>query len=409
MKRTKGRIIYGAILMLSGALLISGWSIGFSGSRHYIDATSVMTAKVQSGEFTQRIRGYGTLMSQNQRLITASSLAVVDEIKLHPGAEVSANSILLILKNPQLDSALQQAETNVHNSRTTKRKLMLEQQRELLDQASSLAEFKADAEIANLQVEAESPLAAEGIISAMDMRLSRLRAKQLNERLKLGQDKLGKLREVHAEHLLIQTEIIKQAESELATAQNRREQLVVRAGIEGVLQRLPIKLGQSVNVGDELALVGSLSPLIAEIKVPQMLIQLVRHGAKADIDTRSGIVSGQVIRVDPVVSQGAVRVDIQLLDEISSDIRPMQMVDAVIFGKSRAQVNYVDKPAGAIEDRSLAVFKLESAERAIKVQVQFGKAVGNSIEIISGLQANDKIIISALDIDTDITQLQLSQ
>jgi multidrug resistance efflux pump len=317
--------------------------------------------------------------------------------------------VLLTLKNPELDNALQQAEATLQNSRTTKRKLMLEQQRELLEQASHLAELKADAEMANLQVEAEAPLATEGIISAMDIRRSRLKAAQLNERLTLEREKLSKLRDVHREHLSIQDEAIKQAEAEFNAAQYQHDQLIVRAGIKGVLQRQPISLGQSVNVGDELALVGSLSPLLAEIKVPQMQIQLVQHGAMADIDTRHGIVSGQVIRIDPVVADGAVSVDIKLPEDLSADIRPMQMVDAVIYGKSRGQVSFVNKPQGVAEDSRFTVFKLDNPHQASRVQVQFGKIAGNSIEVISGLQPGEKIIVSALPIDADVTQIQLTQ
>lgn len=401
--------VYAGILALSGLLLISGWRLGFAGNSHFIDTKNVTIAAVQSGEFTQKVTGYGSLLSQNQRLITASSVAIVDEIKLRPGAIVEADSVLLTLKNPELDNALQQAEATLQNSRTTKRKLMLEQQRELLEQASHLAELKADAEMANLQVEAEAPLATEGIISAMDIRRSRLKAAQLNERLTLEREKLSKLRDVHREHLSIQDEAIKQAEAEFNAAQYQHDQLIVRAGIKGVLQRQPISLGQSVNVGDELALVGSLSPLLAEIKVPQMQIQLVQHGAMADIDTRHGIVSGQVIRIDPVVADGAVSVDIKLPEDLSADIRPMQMVDAVIYGKSRGQVSFVNKPQGVAEDSRFTVFKLDNPHQASRVQVQFGKIAGNSIEVISGLQPGEKIIVSALPIDADVTQIQLTQ
>ncbi|PIW60068.1 HlyD family efflux transporter periplasmic adaptor subunit [Shewanella sp. CG12_big_fil_rev_8_21_14_0_65_47_15] len=401
--------VYAGIVVLSSLLLISGWRQGFASNSHFIEAKHVSIAAVQSGEFSQKVTGYGSLLSQNQRLITASSVAIVDEIKLRPGAIVEADSVLLTLKNPELDNALQQAEATLQNSRTTKRKFMLEQQRELLEQASRLAELKADAEMANLQVEAEAPLANEGIISAMDMRRSRLKADQLNERLTLEHEKLSKLRDVHREHLSIQDEAIKQAEAEFHAAQYQHDQLIVRAGIKGVLQRQPISLGQSVNVGDELALVGSLSPLLAEIKVPQMQIQLVQHGAMADIDTRHGIVSGQVIRIDPVVADGAVSVDIKLPEALSADIRPMQMVDAVIYGKSRGQVNFVSKPQGVAEDSRLTVFKLDNPHQASRVQVQFGKIAGNSIEVISGLQAGEKIIVSALAIDADVTQIQLTQ
>lgn len=409
MSKVTASMVYSGITALSALLLVSGWSLGFSGGVHYQDMAKVDIATVQSGDFTQRVSGYGSLQSQNQRLITAGSTAIIDEIKLRPGAVVEADTVLLTLKNPALESAMQQAMAALHNSKTTKRKLVLEQQREILEQESRLSELKADNELASLQVEAEAPLAAAGIISGMEARRSKLKANQLSERYKLEQEKLDKLRQVHAEHLLLQDESILQFEADFNSSKYQLEQLVVRAGLAGVLQRMPVSLGQSVNIGDELALVGSLSPLVAEIKVPQMQVSLLQPGAKADIDTRHGVVSGEVIRIDPVVADGAVQVDILLPAKLSPDIRPMQVVDAKIYGQSRGHINFIDKPERAAEDSQLEVFKLDQTQLATKVSVQFGKIAGNQIEVVSGLVPGDRIIVSTLAVDSSVSRIQLTQ
>lgn len=409
MFKLKTSMIYSAITAVSLALLACGWSVGFAGGVHYLQADTVNIAVVQSGEFTQKVKGYGLLQSQNQRLITANSAAVVDEIKLRPGAVVSSDTVLLTLKNPTLETALQQANAMLHNSKTNKRKLALEQQRDILEQESRLAELKAETELALLQVDAQTSLAVSGVISGMELRKNELNAKQLKERYGLEQQKLQKLLQVHTEQLQLQDEAILQMEAELNAANYQLEQLEVRAGIAGVLQRLPVSLGQSINMGDELALVGSLTPLIAEVKVPQMQVSLLQHGAVADIDTRHGIVSGQVIRIDPVVADGAVQVDILLSGNLNTSIRPMQMVDASISGQSRGQTNFVDKPDRVSADTEFEVFKLDQTLQASKVKVQFGKVSGKRIEVISGLQPGDQIVLTDLAVDATVQRLQLLQ
>jgi HlyD family secretion protein len=409
MKTNLSTLVYSGIGLVSALLLISGWSIGFAGGLHYISASSVSVATVQSGDFTQRVTGYGSLQSQNQRLLTASSMATVDEIKLRPGAVVEPDSIILTLKNPALEVAAQQALANLHNKRSNSRRLALEQQREILEQNSRLAELRSDSELATLQVEAEAPLAAAGIISGMDARRSIARANQLAERYQLEQQKLATLLEVHKQYLLIQQEDVQQAEAELNNATYQLQQLIVRAGLPGVLQRLPVNLGQSVNIGDELALVGSLSPLIAEVKVPQMQVRLLQVGASAEVDSRHGIVTGQVIRIDPVVADGAVQVDILLPEQLSSDIRPMQVVDALIHGQSRGQVSFVDRPAGVAEDARVELFKLDANQLASRVPVQFGKASGQQIEVVSGLAPGDRVILNDLQLDSSVRQLKVTQ
>ncbi|WP_333795892.1 efflux RND transporter periplasmic adaptor subunit [Rheinheimera sp.] len=409
MKNKVSTLVYSTIGTLSVLLLVSGWSIGFAGGLHYVSEASVSVATVQSGDFVQRVTGYGSLQSRNQRLLTASNIATVDEIKLRPGAVVEPDTILLTLKNPALEVAAQQALANLHNKRSNSRRLVLEQQREILEQSSRLAELKSDSELAALQVEAEAPLATAGIISGMDAKRSRAKAIQLAERYQLEKQKLATLEQVHQQYLLIQQEDIQQAEAELNNATAQVQQLVVRAGMKGVLQRLPVNLGQSVNVGDELALVGSLSPLVAEIKVPQMQVRLLQLGANAEVDTRHGIVTGQVVRIDPVVTDGAVQVDILLPEQLSSDIRPMQMVDARIHGQSRGQVSFVDRPAGVAEDARVELFKLDANQIASRVPVQFGKASGQQIEIVSGLVPGDRIVVSDLQFDSSVSQLKLTQ
>ena len=261
--------------------------------------------------------------------------------------------------------------------------------------------------MANLQVDAQASLVKSGIVSGMDAKRSKLKAQQLNERLALERKRLIKLQEVHTEHLLIQDDAIEQAKAKFDAAKYQLEQMVVRAGLNGVLQRMPLSLGQSVNMGDELALVGSLNALVAEVKVPQLQASLVQVGSEAEIDTRHGLVSGKVIRIDPVVADGAVKVDIQLPEKLAASIRPMQMVDAVIFGKSRSNVSSVAKPLGATQGSQFQVFKLINDYLATRVEVKFGQTSNNSIEVISGLQPGDKIIVSLPNVETNVKQIQL--
>ena len=402
------KFVYGALFTASLALLLSGWSLGFSGSKAFLSADEVTLSTVQTGEFSQRVSGYGTLQSENQRLITASSAAVVDRLLIKPGGRVSADDVLMTLQNPALESALEQTLAELENLKLSRRKLALEQQREMLAQESSLLELKSATEIAELQMQARAPLVKTGVVSKVEYRSSQVTYQRLNERLQLEINKLGKLQEVHSEYLQIQEEEIKQAQAKFDRARANLEKLRIKAGIEGVVQRLPVKLGQSVSVGDELALVGSLSPLIAQVKVPQLKASLVQVGASAEIDTRHGLVKGQVMRVDPVVEKGAVMVEIQLTGALNKNIRPMQLVDAVIFGESRADVNFVDKPSAVDSDSSAAVFKMIDDYQAQRVQVQFGTGTDNVIEIRSGLKVGDSIITSALSVaeDTQIIQLQ---
>jgi HlyD family secretion protein len=388
-------------------MLSTGWYLGYSDSMQLVAKNSVTISQVEAGDFSIKVDGYGTLQSLNKRLLTATSHALVDDIKLKAGAIVTADTVIMTLKNPALEAELRQALAKLQNSKTQKRQTLLQQQREMLNNESTLSEIEAEEEIAMLQVDAERTLAKSGIISGINAKRNELRAKQLNKQVTLEKYKIEKITDVHTEALLIQDDLINQAREEFEVAKKMVEQLSVKAGMKGVIQRSSLNLGQSVSAGTELALIGSLSPLVAEIKVPQMQAHIVTAGMKAEINTVNGQIVGYVVRVDPVISEGAVQVDIQLNEGVYEGVKPMQLVDATIFAQVQKGVHYIKTPTGVSEHSSVWLFKLGEDDIAKRVEIAFGKASGQVIQVISGLKAGDKIISSKLDVATEVQQIKL--
>ena len=405
--KIKTKIVYQAIIGISVVMLISGWSLGYQDDAQVIARESVTTTKVESGDFAIKVEGYGSLQSVNKRLLTATSSAVVDEIKLKAGAVVTADTIILVLKNPELTAKLRQALAKLQNAKTNKRKISLQQQREMLNNESSLSELESENEIAMLQVEAERALAKSGIVSGIAAKKNELKAKQLQKRIFLEKSKITKLIVMQKESLAIQDDLIAQAQEEFDVRKQMVDQLSVKAGINGVIQRSSLNLGQSVSAGTELALIGSLSPLVAEIKIPQLQAYMVSAGMKATINTVNGSLAGHVVRVDPVVVDGAVQVDIEL-SENNDSVKPMQLVDATVFAQVQAGVNYMRTPTGVNENTTAKLFKLSDDNRAMQVEVKFGKASGQVIQVLSGLKAGDKVISSKLDLPKETTTIKLS-
>jgi HlyD family secretion protein len=402
------KVIYRGLIGLSAIMLIAGWQLGFADSAKVVSRNSVTISKVERGDFSIKIEGYGSLQSINKRLLTSTSNAVVDEIKLKAGAVVKEDTVILTLNNPKLESQLRQALAKLKNAKTKKRQTVLFQQRELLNNESSISELQAQSEIAMLQVEAERTLAKSGIISGISAKKNELKAIQLLKRINLEESKLDKLIVIQTEALSIQDDLIAQAQDDFDVTKLMVEQLSVKAGLNGVIQRLPLSLGQSVISGSELALIGSLSPLVAEIKVPQIQAHLIQVGMRAEISTLNNQVRGQVVRVDPVISDGAVQIDIELETIHTDTMKPMQQVDATIFANVQKDVNYIKQPTGISEGSYATLFKLTNDNKAVKVSVQFGKASGQLIQIISGLESGEQVITSTLDLPVDITTIKIS-
>src|SRR5207244_8573337 len=104
-----------------------------------------------------------------------------------------------------------------------------------------------------------------------------------------------------------------------ALASLRRQELMlrkVRAGLNGMLQLVPVEVGQQVAPGTNLARVANPNRLKAEIKIAETQAKDIQIGQSAEVDTRNGVVAGKVSRIDPSVINGTRTVDVSLPDEL---------------------------------------------------------------------------------------------
>lgn len=380
------------LAMCAGAVWSLNTSNAVSLPRH-----ELLIGEVLRGELEQRIEGYGILSSDKQQLITSYSVATVKEIVLKPGARVTQDSVILRLENPELEQALQSAGQALKQAQGNLRQLKLNHQREKLEEAANLAELQAQYENARLNKNAEEALVAQGIVSRLTYQRSVLAEKQLKQRIDILNQRISQLALVHNEAVNIQQEIVNQKQGLLDIAQDRLARLTVKAGIDGVLQRMSVELGQSLSVGQELALIGSVSELIALVRVPQSQAQLVTIGDKALIDTRGDKVQGRVSRIDPVVENNTVEIEIILTEDLPASARPQLSVDGTIIADTIADAIYIRRPAGLQSNAQKSLFKLNDTDnQAYKQTIQFGMQTGQFIQIVSGASEGERFVISDL-------------
>ena len=105
----------------------------------------------------------------------------------------------------------------------------------------------------------------------------------------------------------------------------------MRAGIDGVLQQVPVEVGQRVAPGTNLARVAQPDRLKAVIRVPETQASDVQIGQLGAASTRAtASCTGSVSRVDPAVQNGTVTVDIALTGALPKGARPDLTVDGTI-------------------------------------------------------------------------------
>jgi multidrug efflux pump subunit AcrA (membrane-fusion protein) len=380
------------------------WYVSIHAGATTIKRNDILFGTVKKGDLQVEIEGYGALRSDRQLLITSLTRATVQEIILKPGALVTPDSIIVQLANPELQQLVDSAGQELSQHNANLRQLKLNQQREILNETASFAKIEAAYETAKVRLEAQSGLVKSGIVSALDYKESVVHEAQLKKRLNIHQQRTDALKLVNQEAINIQLEQIKQQQGQLNIAQNRLDRLTVKAGFSGVLQRLSVELGQSLAAGQEIALIGSVQELIALVRVPQSKAQQIFIGQQAIVDTRRDKIIGRVARIDPVVVENTVEVEIALPDNLPNSARPQLSVDAVIITEILTDVTYIERPVNGKANSNTRLFLLdESNNYAMRTEVEFGKEMGRYIEIIKGGKVNDTFIVS------DLSQLKKSE
>jgi len=174
-------------------------------------------------------------------------------------------------------------------------------------------------------------------------------------------------------------------------------QLLNKAGMNGVLQQLPVDVGQRVSAGSSLARAADNTKLKAQIKIPETQVRDVALGQIGQIDMRNGsIVAGTVSRIDPAVREGTVLVDVTFSGAtLPRGARPDLSVEGTIELEHLNDAVYVGRPAFGQDDSTIGLFKLDpdgSLAGRVKVRLSRGSATKAVIE--EGLRPGDRVILS---------------
>jgi multidrug resistance efflux pump len=323
-------------------------------------------------------------------------------ILVEAGTPVEPNTVILELSNPELQLNWLDAQSQLNSAVARRNAQEASLQDQLLGMEAGLAQTQANLNEAKLRFEVDKKQYDDGLISELQMTLSKSSVEELENLLKIQTKRYDVFREQTKPAQLAELDAsVEQAQSLYNLRKAQVESLNVRAGVNGVLApiRVPIELGQQVSAGQILARITNPSRLKARLQIPQGQARDMRIGLSAEIDTYNGVVSGRVSRIEPTVMEGNVTVDVSLDGQLPKGARPDLSVVGTIEIEQLLDILYVGRPVLASADSRVELFKLiEDGRFAVRVPVQFGKTSVSTIEVLDGLVVGDQIILS------DITQ-----
>ena len=396
LKRTRRnrRITYIAV----GILVVMGITAALSRLRPAaptVNKSTIYTGVVKRGPMLRDVHGPGTLVPENVRVIPAATDGRVEQRVLLPGSSVKAGTTIIILSNPVLEQDAQNAEFEVKNAQADYHNLKAILENQLMDRRAKAGQAQSDYRQAEIERQTNQKLFDLGLAAEMVLRTSQVKAEELGKQNDFAKKEVDTFANSISEQLAVPQNKIEEARALAALKHSQVEKLRVQPGIDGVLQEVLVEVGQQVTPGTVLARVAQPTELKAELKIAETQAKDISIGQKADIDTHNGVIPAHVTRIDPSVQNGTVTVDAALDGALPAGARPDLSVEGTIEIERLSDVLYVGRPVHAEPESTMSLFKLSpDGLEAARVAVKLGRASVSSIEILSGLQEGDHVVLS---------------
>ncbi|MEO5894722.1 MAG: HlyD family efflux transporter periplasmic adaptor subunit [Vicinamibacterales bacterium] len=407
-KKKIRRAIYGVTALAVIVLITVGVS-RLKPAAPSVDRAAVWVDTVKRGPMLRLVRGSGTLVPEDIRWINTSTQGRVERILLRPGAMVTPGTVILELSNPELQQSVTEAQLSYQSAQANFENRKAELERQLLTQQSDVAGIEANYKDAALQLEAQEKLFKDGLISEIQVKQSRSREAELKNRLAIAQKQLQNATAGVKSQLAPQAAAVDQTRAVHQLRVSQMDNLRVKSNMSGVLQQVPVEVGQQINPGTNLARVADPTKLKAEVRIAETQTKDIRIGQAAEVDTRNGVIKGRVSRIDPASTGGTVGVDITLEEALPAGARPDLSVDGTITLEKLDNVIFVGRPAFGQENSTVMLFKLMGdTGEAQRVQVKLGRSSVNQIEIMEGLQPGDQVILSDMSAQDSYDRIRLN-
>jgi HlyD family secretion protein len=360
-----------------------------------VEGAAIWTDSVRRGPMVRSVRGVGTLTPEHIRIIPAQTAGRVEQIHLRPGVTVEAGTPLVRLSNPELELQLMESERQLRTAESDFVNLRSNLQTQILNQEGVIAQVQSQYNEALRQQKTNQELQAKGLIAPNEASRANDQVDEYRTRLAIEKKRLDLLNSTVDTQLGAQQAQVDQLRAIVAHRRQQIASMDVRAASAGVLQRLELEAGQWVNPGTELARIVEPGKLKAVLRISETQMRDVVIGQRALIDTRNDTIEGHVVRIDPAAQGGTIGIDVAFDNELPGSARPDMSVDGTVELERLQNVLHVQRPNHGSAGQTIGLWVLSPDRKtAERVQVKLGQTSVNFVEIVSGLNQGDVVILS---------------
>src|SRR5215472_8053477 len=236
-KKRRQRIL----LVLASLIIVSLVSIGLSKLKPAapsVEGGSLLMDTVKTGELLRQVRGNGTLIPEEIRWIPTLNPGRVENILVWHGARVKADTVLVELSNPEVEQAAFDAESLLKGAEADLANLKVQLDSQKLTQQAAVATAEANFSSAKLDLEVNEQLNKNGLVPDITLKQAKAKAEELGKLLEIEEERLKISADAAKAQLAAQETKVLQLRAQVQLKHRQVDALKIRAGIDGVLQRL---------------------------------------------------------------------------------------------------------------------------------------------------------------------------
>ena len=370
-----------------------------------VDRDGITVSTAQVGEFNDYIRISGRVQPMTTIQLSPQEGGIVEKILIEEGSRVKAGDPILILSNDNLDLSILNSEAELAEKENILRNTQIQMEQQKLDVRQNELEYGIQVERLRRAYEQQKALYEDKLIAKEDY----LKAE---EDYNLARQKYSLIRERSKQDSLYRgTQIDRMEESlenmllNMSMIRRRKDNLVVKAPIDGELGLLDVVLGQSIAAGTKIGQINSLGTYKVEAQIDEHYIDRVVSGLEATFERQGETYSTSIRKVYPEVRDGKFKADFKFDGEQPDNIRSGQTYylnlqlgqpeEAVIIPRG----TFYQKTGG----KWIYVLS-KDGNKAVKREIRIGRQNPQYYEVLEGLESGEKVITSGYDTygDSDV-------
>lgn len=404
-RRRRWLAIAAAAIAVIAALawLIAGWASGATS----IDAARLRIAEVTRGDLVRDIAAEGRVISANSPTLYAIAPGTVT-LKVVAGDRVEKGQVLAEIDSPELRSKLVQEESTFASLQAEAERATLDariaraEARKLLDQAQ-IERTAAERDLQRYQRAFEAGVVAQVDLAKSEDALKKTDIGLASAREDANLQGQGAGLDARNKQLLADRQ-----GAVVAEARRQVQALTLRAPFDGQVGQ--VQVAQFTNVAANAPVLGvvDLSVFEVEIKVPESFARDLAIGMPAEIRSANEVFPAEVSAVSPEVVAGEVAARVRFSERQPAGLRQNQRLSARILLDTRRDVLMVER-GPFVEQSGGRYAYVVDGNSAVRRPIQAGASSLGAVEIVSGLQAGERIVVSGSDLFGDAERVRISR